>query len=162
MIKDNIEKLFIIPFFKLIEIIFISKFGNEGENNYENLKEQYFGKDFKNIKILEPFKNQINIIDRLLYLTRPDLLAKKEKKFIDEYIIKYIEKSSIEIEKKIEEYYKIAKEEKDNIDCQIEIGDNTIAQKVFGMQQEKNSIKLFMCKNINFESEDFLSEEFND
>jgi hypothetical protein len=56
MIKANIEKLFIIPFFKIIEIISISKFRNKGENNYENLKEQYFGKDFKNITILDPFK----------------------------------------------------------------------------------------------------------
>ena len=88
MLKVSIEKLFLIPFFKLIEIIYISKFnnGNEKISNYSYLKEHFFGNNFENLKILEPFRNQINIIDKLLYLTRPDLLANKENKFIKEYI----------------------------------------------------------------------------
>ena len=85
MLKDNIEKLFLIPFFKLFEIFYISL--NDKEK-FNELKEQYFGKNYENLKskILKPFEKQIEILNGLLYLSRPDLLFKSKDEFIKMYI----------------------------------------------------------------------------
>ena len=57
MLSDTLDKLFLIPFFKLIEIFYISK---NYDKKYEELKKENFGSNFDNLKILEPFKKQIN------------------------------------------------------------------------------------------------------
>ena len=60
MLKDNIEKLFLIPFFKLFEIFYISF---NDKNKFDELKEQYFGQNYENLKskILKLFEKQIEI-----------------------------------------------------------------------------------------------------
>ena len=52
-LKDNIEKIFLFPFFLLFEIFYSSLSDKE---KYNKLKEENFGEDFKNIKTLEPFE----------------------------------------------------------------------------------------------------------
>ena len=164
MLKDNIEKFFLMPFFKLIEIIYISKFSdNEQNKSYQKLKENNFGKNFENIKILKPFENQIKIIDKLLYLTRPDLLAEKESLFFKEYLEK--KDDDILLDKKICEYYEVAKIAADEIKCKINVVEkNSLASSIFENNNNKfkNNKKLFMTEGINFESDDFLSENLND
>ena len=88
MLFDNLEKLFLIPYFKLFEIFYIS-FGDKSK--YINLKEENFGKDFEEIKILEPFKKQLKCLNELLLFTRPDILSKKEDIFEKVYIDNFIE-----------------------------------------------------------------------
>ena len=83
MLKNNIEKLFLFPFFKLIEIFYASLNDNE---KYEKLKQQNFGNNFEDLNLLKSFKNQINTINELLFLSRPDILGKFEKFFIKEYV----------------------------------------------------------------------------
>jgi len=85
MLKDNIEKLFLIPFFKLFEIFYISF---NDKKQFNELKEQYFGQNYENLKskILKPFEKQIEILNELLYLSRPDLLFKSKDEFIKMYI----------------------------------------------------------------------------
>ena len=79
MLYDALEKLFLIPFFKLIEIFVISE---NDDKKYEELKKENFGSNFDNLKILEPFKKQINVLNELLLFTRPDLLSRNENLFI--------------------------------------------------------------------------------
>ena len=57
MLKVSIEKLLLIPFFKLIEIIYISKFnnGNEKISNYSYLKE-LFREQFRKFKNIRTFQ----------------------------------------------------------------------------------------------------------
>ena len=165
MLKDNIEKLFLMPFFKLIEIIYISKFSDKEQNKrYIDLKKLNFGENFENIKILKPFENQIKIIDKLLYLTRPDLLAEKESLFFKEYLEK--KDDDILLDKKICEYYEVAKIAADEIKCKINVVEkNSLASSIFKNNNtgiKKNNKKLFMTKNIKFESDDFLSANLND
>ena len=83
MLYDNLEKIFLIPFFKLFEILYISF---EKEEEYNRLKEANFGKNFEALNILKPFEKQIKILNELLLFTRPDIIANKESKFIDMYI----------------------------------------------------------------------------
>ena len=78
MLRVNIEKLFLIPFFKLFEIFYSSL--NDKEK-YEKLKKENFGENFQDLKILEPFKLQIKILDELLFFSRPDILGKFENEF---------------------------------------------------------------------------------
>ena len=78
MLRINIEKLFLIPFFKLFEIFYASP--NDKEK-YEKLKKENFGQNFEDLKILEPFKMQIKIFDELLLFSRPDILGKFENEF---------------------------------------------------------------------------------
>ena len=56
MLISNIEKLFMIPFFKLIEIFYVSL--NDKEQ-YDKLKEENFGINYDNLNILKPFEKQI-------------------------------------------------------------------------------------------------------
>ena len=83
MLKDNIEKLFLFPFFKLFEIFYISL---NDKKKYNELKKEDFGNNFSKLNILNPFKDQIITLNELFLLTRPDLLGKYENKFINEYI----------------------------------------------------------------------------
>ena len=88
MLKNNIEKLFVFPFFKLIEIFYASL--NDKEK-FDKLKKENFGDNFDILnKILKPFEIQIKTIDELLFLSRPDIIGNLEKEFINEYINKYI------------------------------------------------------------------------
>ena len=112
MLKDNIEKLFLFPYFKLIEIFYSSSKENEhfNELNYKKLKEENFGENFDNIKTIKPFEKQIQIINKLLFLTRPDILGKFESKFIKEYLNENLddEERKNNLDKKFEIYYKQA------------------------------------------------------
>ena len=85
LLYDNLEKIFLIPFFKLFEIFYISF---KDEEKYNKLKEENFGKNFEELKILKPFEKQIKIFNELLLFTRPDIIANKETKLIDTYIRK--------------------------------------------------------------------------
>ena len=94
MLISNIEKLFMIPFFKLIEIFYVSL--NDKEQ-YDKLKEENFGINYDNLNILKPFEKQIQTINELLFLSRPDIFAKNEHEFIL-IINEYIEKNVIKIQ----------------------------------------------------------------
>ena len=96
MLYDNLEKIFLIPFFKLFEIFYISLKNNE---TYNKLKKDYFGINFEELSILKTFDEQINILDELLFFTRPDILANKENEFIEEYILNDFNLQKIDIEK---------------------------------------------------------------
>ena len=85
MLISNIEKLFMIPFFKLIEIFYVSL--NDKEQ-YDKLKEENFGINYDNLNILKPFEKHIQTINELLFLSRPDIFAKNEHEFI--LIIKHL------------------------------------------------------------------------
>ena len=82
MLKVNIEKLFLFPFFKLIEIFYAS-INNKAE--YNKLKKENFGENFEDLKILKQFESQINTINELLFLSRPDILGNSESLFIKEF-----------------------------------------------------------------------------
>ena len=83
MLYCNIEKLLLIPFFKLFEIFYISQ---NDETKYKELKKENFGENFDDLKIIKPFVNQIKALNELLLYTRPDILASKESKFKKMYI----------------------------------------------------------------------------
>ena len=154
MLKDNIEKLFLIPFFKLFEIFYISY--NDG-NKFCQLKEQYFGKNYENLKskILKPFEKQIEILNKLLFLSRPDLLEKSLEKFIEMYIhddIKKMNKNwtdemNVNLNNHLKNFLDKAKQLKksQNIDT-----------------KNKNKIKLFMSKCTYSELSDFYKINFDD
>ena len=154
MIKDNIEKLFLIPFFKLFEI-FYSTINNEGkknEQNYNELKEENFGKNFEDLKILKTFEKQIQIINELLFLSRPDILGNLEKTFIEKYIKNELDKNQMNyFEVLLKDYYKqaieIQKEEK--INC-LDSEPDSIAKKVsFPLKFKENpEIKNYLCARV--------------
>ena len=154
MLKDNIEKLFLIPFFKLFEIFYISY---NDENKFCQLKEQYFGQNYENLKskILKPFEKQIEILNELLFLSRPDLLEKSLEKFIEMYIhddIKEMNKNwtdemNVNLIKLLSKFLDKAKQlqQSQNIDT-----------------KNKNKIKLFMSKCTYSELSDFYNINFDD
>ena len=109
MLKNNIEKLFIFPIFKLIEIFYDSLNNNE---KYEKLKEENFGGNFDIInKILKPFEMQIKTINELLFLSRPDIIGNSEKEFINKYIGNNLSnEQNNNLINNLETYYKKAKE----------------------------------------------------
>ena len=164
MIKDNIEKLFLIPFFKLIEIFNII-LTDKYKGKYKELKEANFGSDFENINILEPFGNQIQILNELLFFSRPDILAKYEASLIKEYIKENLTmQQKTNFNNKLEIYYKKAKQlqEKLNINC-LDSEPDSIAKKVSFPKKIKGNIqKLFMCECKYSENENFITQKLED
>jgi len=166
MLEQSIEKLFLFPFFKLFEIFYISLNNKE---IYNELKEKNFGNDFSidNIKILKPFKNQIEILDELLFFCRPDILGKYENKIKEEYIgnkFNETQKNCLNNKKLKNFYEKALKAQNDmNIPC-LDSELNSVAKRENfpAIIREKKEIqKLFMC-NSNFNSDDFISERPDD
>ena len=164
MLKENIEKLFLIPFCKIFEIFYISF---KDKQNYEKLIEENFGKNFDDLIILKPFELQMKTIDELLLFSRPDILGKFEKEFIKEYIGDTLtDKQENYIKDKFESYYKqaILIQKEQNINC-IESELNSFARKNLFPQVipgDNNIKKLFMCKRNCFESENFISQKIED
>ena len=170
MLKDCIEKLFLFPYFKLIEIFYISSKENDyfNELNYKKLKKENFGENFDNIKTIKPFEKQIQIINKLLFLTRPDILGKFESKFIKEYLNENLddEERKNNLDKKFEIYYeqanKIQKENK--INC-IDSEKNSFAKK-YSFPQDIKGIKdikkLFMFNHDYFKNNNFILNELDD
>ena len=170
MLKDCIEKLFLFPYFKLIEIFYTSSKENEyfNELNYKKLKKENFGENFDNIKTIKPFEKQIQIINKLLFLTRPDILGKFESKFIKEYLNENLddEERKNNLDKKFEIYYKQAnKIQKENkINC-IDSEKNSFAKK-YSFPQNIKGIKdikkLFMFNHDYFKNNNFILNELDD
>ena len=169
MLYDNLEKIFLIPFFKLIEIFYISQ--NEMEK-YNKLKEENFGKNFEELKILKPFEKQINALDELLFFTRPDILAHNENKFIKKYvenelsnfsedIIKIIIK---DIKESMKKYYIKSRELQiqQKFNC-LKSENNSIAEMLSFPQyfEEKQEKKLFICKFENEDIKNIISQKFD-
>ena len=175
MLYDNLEKLFLIPFFKLFEIFYITQ---NQDSKYEELKQENFGSNFEDLKILKPFEKQIKALNELLLFTRPDLLANKEKQFIQMYInddIKNLKLSNEEediIKTKIKEnlikYYEQAKilQKEQNINCINSEKESNANNCSFPQNSEGNEIKkLFMCKfdySLGNNKDDFISRKFDD
>ena len=167
MLKDNIEKIFIIPFFKLFEILYISL---NDENKFKELKKENFGKDFTNIKILKPFENQIINLNELLFFTRPDLLGKHEKEFKEEYTKDIIggineEKQKEIFEKNFKNYYNQAKILQNllNINCENSQINSIAKNNSFPEYNNNNKkSKLFMCNCSYSQLEKFIIENFDD
>ena len=86
MIRENIEKLFLFPFFKLFEIFYYSYGASDNNEEYNKLKQEMFGDNFDQIKILDSFQNQIEALNDLLFFSRPDILARSENEFIQMYV----------------------------------------------------------------------------
>ena len=160
MLYNNLEKLFLIPFFKLFEIFYISK---NDEETYKGLKQENFGSNFNDLKILKSFGKQINAIDELLLFTRPDLLCNKEKQFFKSYIENDLNalKDPEDLDKKTKEdiiksinikltkYYEKAKilQKEQNFNCINPEKDSIAEKNSFPLNFEKKEIKkLFMCK----------------
>ena len=164
MLKNNIEKLFLFPFFKLIEIFYASLNDNE---KYEKLKQQNFGNNFEDLNLLKSFKNQINTINELLFLSRPDILGKFEKFFIKEYVKDELtEKQYQYLYDKFKTYYKHAAQLqiKRNIKC-LDSEEDSIAKKIPFPQEfkcEKGIKKLFMCENKFLECKNIIFQKFDD
>ena len=73
---DNLEKLFLIPFFKLFKIFYINK---NDEKKYNELKKENFGENFDDLKILKTFEKQIKLLMNYYYLQgQIYLLVKKQ------------------------------------------------------------------------------------
>ena len=164
ILRDNIEKIFLIPFFKLFEIFYISLKDNK---KYEDLKEEFFGNNFENLKILKPFERQIQILDELLFLTRPDILGKFEKEFIQ----KYTKGKLTENQKKffcdmLKIYYQQALkiQIERNINCLDSEKDSIAKICTFPIKIKGNNDikKLFMCENKYFDFNNFILIKFND
>ena len=164
MLKNDIEKLFLIPFFKLFEIFYISCKDNE---KYNQLKEENFGEDFSNLKILKPFEQQIQILNDLLILSRPDILGNFEKEFINEYIKeKLTEEQKNNLDYKIKTFYEQAlkSQREKNINC-LDSQVNSIAKKCpfpDEIKGNKEIKKLFMFKNDYFYSDNFFLKKIDE
>ena len=180
MLYDSLEKIFLIPFFKLFEIFYIS---NMDDKKYEELKNENFGSDFNNLKILESFEKQIITLNELLLLTRPDLLSKNENKFVQDYVrndlkIKndsedlkldnkkqeeIIESIKIQLAKYYEEAGKLQKEQ--NFDCLNSEKGSIAEQNSFPNNTGQKAIKkLFMCKFDDVErnkTENIIFKEYD-
>ena len=164
MLEKNIEKLFLIPFFKLFEIFYISL---KDKEMYNKLKKEYFGENFDKLKILELFEEQIQILNELLFFTRPDIIGNFEKEFIQEYTNKLTtEKQKNNFKNLIIEYYKKAKKLQKNLDINcIKSQKDSIAEECSFPENKKKKEginKLFMCKCDQFENENFINEKFDD
>ena len=181
MIYDNLEKLFLIPFFKLFELFYISK--NE-YSKYEEFKKENLGSNFDDLKILQPFEKQINALNELLLFTRPDILANKEKQFIQMYINDDIKNLRFSDEKdednkirdiinnKIKDnlikYYEQAKllQKEQNFNCIDSEKESNAKKCSFPKNSEGKEIKkLFMCKfdySVGNNKDDFISRKFDD
>jgi len=161
MLKVNIEKLFLIPFFKLFEIFYASI--NDKEK-YEKLKIENFGENFQDLKILEPFKKQIKFVDELLFFSRPDILGKFENEFKTYFEKKLTIKQLNCFNNLLKNYYNqaIILQKMQNINC-AESQINSIAKKnSFPLKIEGDLKKLFMCKPTSFELDNIISQKFHD
>ena len=161
MLRENIEKLFLIPFFKLFEI-FYDSFNDK--QKYEKLKKENFGENFQDLKILEPFKMQIKIFDDLLLFSRPDILGKFEKEFMEDLSKNLTKKQIYYFSCKLRDYYKQAKvvQTIQNINC-LDSQSNSLAKKnSFPQEIIGDTKKLFMCIPKDFELENILSKESYD
>ena len=144
MLKDNIEKLFLFPFFKLIEIFYAS-INNKKE--YKKLKEENFGENFEDLKILKQFESQINAINELLFLSRPDILGYAENSFFQEF-----EKNILteELKNKLEEmfnnYYAKAKQlqASQKIKC-LNSEDGSLAKNIIFLVHFQGRLKNYLC-----------------
>lgn len=157
MLKENIEKIFLIPFFKIFEIFYISF---DDEKKYNDLKEKNFGKNFENLKLLKPFEKQIQTLNELLYLTRPDILWKLEKQFIEKYVNNKLDNDQmIFFNNMLERYYnqamKVLLEQK--INC-LSPESGSIAEKVFSSKKIEKGYekKLFMCNRSCFNYDNII------
>ena len=171
MLYDNLEKIFLIPFFKLFEIFYISLKNNE---TYNKLKKDYFGINFEELSILKPFDEQINILDELLFFTRPDILANKENEFIEEYILNDFNLQKIDIEKNsnifnyLSSFYKEAQNLQSNLNLKcLKSQNNSWAKKnkfPLELNTKEKIKKLFMCDfKINDSENNFFSlKKFDD
>ena len=188
MLISNIEKLLMIPFFKLIEIFYVS---SNDKEQYDKLKEENFGINYDNLNILKPFEKQIQTINELLFLSRPDTFAKNEHEFlliINEYIeknvtkiqnlhisdkeIQNMSKNLTTIQKKyfdkilLSSYYKQAKllQLEENINC-LDSEEDSFAKIVkfpLKLQGDKKIKKLFMCNRIYFDTDNFIYDKFDE
>ena len=164
LIGDNIEKLFLIPFFKLFEIFYNSL---NNRDKYNELKKQHFGENFQDLTLLTPFQTQIKTFNELLQFSRPDILGKFEKQFINEYIGNELTKEQKnEIIVKLKDYYEQAIEiqKAQNINC-LDSESGTIAKiKSFPqiIDNSKEIKKLFMCPRSCFENENILTLNYED
>ena len=169
MLKNCIEKIFLFPYFKLIEIFYSSLNDTDGFNkiNYENLKIKNLGKDFDNSEILKPFDKQIKTLDKLLILTRPDILGKNENWFIKEYLgVNMDDERKKCLENKFHKYYEqaIHIQTEENINC-IDSEKNSFAKKYSFPQEIKEAKgikKLFMFDHDNFKNNNFILQEIDD
>ena len=171
MLYDNLEKIFLIPFFKLFEIFYISLKNNE---TYNKLKKDYFGINFEELSILKPFDEQINILDELLFFTRPDILANKENEFIEEYILNDFNLQKIDIEKNsnifnyLSSFYREAQNLQSNLNLKcLKSQNNSWAKKnkfPLELNTKEKIKKLFMCDfKINDSENNFFSlKKFDD
>ena len=166
MLEKNLEKLFLIPFFKLIEILYSSK-DNEGKSQqtYEELKKENFGNNFEDLKILKPFEKQIKILNELLFFSRPDILGKFEKEFINKYVKLNAEQMNY-FNQKLEIFYKQALQIQniEKINC-LDSEPDSIAKKVSfpqNFKEDKRIRKIFMCRNATFKNKDFITEKYDD
>ena len=169
MLKNNIEKLFLFPFFKLIEIFYISL--NDKEK-YDNLKKEIFGDNFDILNtILKPFEIQIKTIDELLFLSRPDIIGNSEKSFINEYINKYIgnelsNEQNYYLANNLKTFYMYAIQLQniENINC-LDSEEDSFAKIVkfpLKLQGDKKIKKLFMCNRIYFDTDNFIYDKFDE
>ena len=113
MLKNNIEKLFLFPFFKLFEIFYISY---DEEDKYKKLKKENFGDNFNSLNVIKPFEDQIKTLNELLFLTRPDLLGKYKNEYFIEFIKKYNEETKDKEDNKENEDMKGNNKKKENKD----------------------------------------------
>ena len=167
MLITNIEKLFLIPFFKLIEIFYASLNNKE---KFDELKKHNFGNNFEDLRILKPFEKQIEAINELLFLSRPDILGRYEKECI-EFIKNNLESELTNVQKyylfdkfKIFYMHALQLQIKQKINC-LDSENGSIAKKVsfpHFFSDKKEIKKLFMCENKYFEKEFFISEIFDD
>ena len=167
MIEKNIQKLFLIPFFKLFEIFYASlKDGDKfDEDKYNELKEKYFGNNFDDIKILKPFEKQIESLDQLLFLSRPDILGKYENEFIKEYAIKYLYEHKEYLENKFKIFYDRAKKLQNvqAINCMDSELDSFAKKYSFPNKLKNKEIKkFFFCNRSLFDEKNFISNKYID
>ena len=170
MLKYNIEKLFLFPFFKLIEIFYSSVNNKE---KYEELKKQYFGENFEDLKILKQFEKQIQTINELLFLSRPDIIGNNESYYIEKFIRnKKEDKINVKDENEnyfiilLKRYYKhpIQLQIAENINC-LSSQKNSIAEKISFpqiLEDKKDVKKLFMCQRKYFEDNIFYRISLDD
>ena len=165
MLKDNIEKLFLFPFFKLFEIFYASL---SNKDKYDKLKEENFGKNFADIKIklLKSFQKQIQTLNELLLFSRPDILGNCEKEFIEEYTGGKLTKEQKEnLNNLFTTFYKQALliQQKQNINC-LDSEINSIAKinnfpRTINIKNDKK--KLFMCECSFNNSDNIISEKID-
>ena len=166
MIRENIEKLFLFPFFKLFEIFYYSYGASDNNEEYNKLKQEMFGDNFDQIKILDSFQNQIEALNDLLFFSRPDILARSENEFIQMYVKNDLtDDQKKHLNNKLESYYKKALELQKalNVNC-LNSEVNSIANKIgFPQNNNNNDVKkLFMCYNKYFEYLNVASQKFDD